>query len=327
MTRELSGPDRDRLRQMLTSVAQGDVISVGVVNVAGQGPSAELSDAGITTPDDVWNLTVQSEIGWYVVLSQDCDIVRDPSVEPCVVVCPVTTVTETRYRELRSGGYSPRDFPLPDAKLRAAIGKKKSESFFPVANQRFVTSVLKEALLAPDVRVLRPLTGRQQQRLREWAGMRYARTPHPDAAEEHVLGRAASIVAKYNRETSTPGQQTLQHKLVAATDTWLVRCTELSVALCPVITLDRAKDAGMLVQASGELDAGAIHAACRKLANEIASRITRDSGFRISVEARTWESMSAGEFTDHAIWSWERQPDPLEDDVADSPAGRAGPTD
>lgn len=301
---------------MLTSVGQGDVISVGVVNVAGRGPSAELSDAGFTPPDDVWNLTVQSEIGWYVVLSQDCDIVRDPDVEPCLVVCPVTLVSEERYRELRNGGYSPRDFPLPDAKLRAAVARKKSESFFPVANHRFVTSVLKEALLAPGVRVLRPLTGRQQQRLREWAGMRYARTPHPDAAEEHVLGRAASIVAKYGRELGKPGQRTVQSRLVAATDTWLVRCTELSVALCPVITLDRAKDAGMLVKASGELDTAAVAVACRKLANEIASTITRDCGFRISVEPSTWESMSAGEFTDRAIWSWEKPPDPLADEAS-----------
>ena len=311
----MSDPDQAKLGQLLTSVAQGDLISVGVVNIAGRGRSEDLSEAGIEAPDDIWNLTVESEIGWYVVLSQECDIVRDPAVEPCLVVCPVTLVDEARYRELRSGGYSPRDFPLPDEKLRSAVGKKKAEAFFPVANQRFVTSVLKEALRAGDVRILRPLTGRQQQRLRAWAGMRYARTPHPDAAEEHVLGKAASIVAKHAREALTGGERTLQYKLVNATDTWLVRCSELTVTLCPVLTLDRAKAAGMLVKATGDLDTPAVAAASRKLANEISAAITRDSGYRVNVEARTWESMTAGEFTDFALWVWEDQPDPLLDET------------
>ncbi len=208
-------------------------------------------------------------------------------MEPCVVVCPVTMVDEARYLELLNGGYSPRDFPLSDTKLRSAAGRRKSDRFFPVANQRFVTSVLEEALLVPDVKALRPLTGRQQQRLRAWAGMRYVRTLHLDAAEEHVLGKAASVVAKYSREAGVAGQQTIQHKLVAATDTWLLRCTELSVTLCAMVTLDRAKSAGMLVKATGGLDEDAVAAGCRKLASEIAAAITRDSGFRISVEART----------------------------------------
>ncbi len=315
MSPNLNDRDHERLRQLLRSVAQGDVISVGVVNIAGRGPSEDLSKAGIQAPDDIWNLTVVSEIGWYVVLSQECDIVRDPAVEPCLVVCPVTLVSRARYLELRNGGYSPRDFPLPEQKLRKIVGKGKAESFFPVANQRFVTSVLKEALLAPDVGVLRPLTGRQQQRLRSWAGMRYGRTPHPDAAEEHVLGKAATIVAKYGSEALTGGQRTLQNRLVHATDTWLVRCSELSVTLCPILTLDRAKAAGMLVKATGELDAAAVAAAARKIGNEISAAVTRDCGFRVSVEPRTWESMSAGEFTEFAVWVWENQPDPLLDEA------------
>ena len=322
MTTPLDGRTGDRLRQLLQSVAQGDLISVGVVNIVGRGPSVDLAAAGIEAPDDVWNLRVVSEIGWYVILSQECDIVRDSTTEPCFVVCPVTLVDEGRYRQLHNGGYSPRDFPLPDPKLRAATGRSKSEPFFPVANQRFVTSVLKEALLAPDVRTLRPLTGRQQQRLRTWAGRRYARTPHPDAAEEHVLAKAANIIGKHARSGARGGERTLQAKFVHATDMWLVRCSELSVTVCPILSLDRAKAAGLLVKATGDLDAHAVAAGAMKLGSEISSSITRDSGFRITIEPRTWESMSAGEFANFAPWVWESDPDPLQDAVGpDSEAG------
>ena len=322
MITPLDGRHGDRLMQLLPSVAQGDLISVGVVNIVGRGPSVDLAAVGIEAPDDVWNLLVVSEIGWYVILSQECDIARDPAVEPCLVVCPVTLVDEGRYRQLRNGGYSPRDFPLPDPKLRVATGRSKSEPFFPVANQRFVTSVLKEALLAPDVRTLRPLTGRQQQRLRAWAGRRYARTPHPDAAEEHVLGKAANIVARYARSGAKGGERTLQVKLVHATDMWLVRCSELSVTLGPMLSLDRAKSAGLLVKATGDLDGHAVAAGSMKLGNEISATVTRDSGFRITIEPRTWESMSAGEFATFAPWVWESDPDPLQEAVGpDSEAG------
>ena len=148
-----------------------------------------------------------------------------------------------------------------------------------------------------------------------WQLLRCARTPHPDAAEGHVLGKAAAIVAKHAREALTGGERTLQYKLVNATDTWLVRCSELTVTLCPVLTLDRAKAAGMLVKATGNLDTPAVAAASRKLANEISAAITRDSGYRVNVEARTWESMTAGEFTDFALWVWEDQLDPLLDET------------
>ena len=59
-----------------------------------------------------------------------------------------------------------------------------------------------------------------------------------------------------------------------------------------------------------------------KLGNEISATVTRDSGFRITIEPRTWESMSAGEFATFAPWVWESDPDPLQDAVGpDSEAG------
>ena len=53
VSQAMSDPDQAKLGHLLTSVAQGDLISVGVVNIAGRGRSEDLSEAGIEAPDDI----------------------------------------------------------------------------------------------------------------------------------------------------------------------------------------------------------------------------------------------------------------------------------
>ena len=68
-----------RLEQLLRTLRQGDLISLGAVTLVGAGPSAAVSAADAEVDDDaLWSVTVESDAGWYVVVSQDCDIVRDP---------------------------------------------------------------------------------------------------------------------------------------------------------------------------------------------------------------------------------------------------------
>src|SRR3954468_294211 len=162
-----SQPTPPNLEKILAGLGQGDLVSLGAVSVVGRGPTAALASTGQPTPaeDELWNLTVDSEVGWYVVLSGPCDIVRDPALEPCLTVCPVTLVDAGRYAQLRRGGYSPREFPLPAEKLRAACSVPKDTPFHPVADSRFIASIDKTALVHPNVQTLRPLTGPQQQRL------------------------------------------------------------------------------------------------------------------------------------------------------------------
>ena len=302
-----------KLNQLLGGLRQGDLISAGAVSIVGIGGDQELSGAGLNPqPDELWNLSVTSEVGWYVVLTGPCDILRSADIEPCLTVCPVDLVEESRYRQLRHGGLSPREFPLPPDKLRTACLVPKGEPFFPIANLRYVTSVLKAALLHPEVRTLRPLTGGQQANLAIWVGRRFARAAHPDDAEEHVLSRAGRLVARLAADITTkPGKRTLQHKLVMSSDRWLVVCAERSVEFFPVLTPDLAKQAGLFDSSASQLDITQVKAAARKLAQDFAAAITPGSAFQVRVSPTTWEAMSAGEFLNRPLWTWETFPDPL----------------
>lgn len=312
------------VEKILAGLAQGDLISVGAVSVVGRGPTAALdeamheaarpADGELPAVDELWSLTLESEIGWYVVLSGPCDIVRDPATEPCLVVCPVSLVDNDRYRDLRHGGYSPREFPLPDAKLRAACGVKAGEAFNPVADQRYVAVVDKTALASPDVRTLRPLTGPQQGRLAAWAGRRYSRPTHPDDVEEHVLKRATTVIARLAREGGKlpAGKRTLEQKLVASTETWLIGSAEKSVSFRPVLTESSAKAAGLFNSREAEFSEAEIKAGARKLKSLLAASITGD-GFQISVAPVSWDGLTAADYLTLAEWYWEDDPDPLDD--------------
>lgn len=128
-------------------------------------------------------------MGWYVVITQDCDIVRDPNVEPWLVVCPLRQVTLAYWQALRSGPGSLRELPFPDGhRVPTADGVR------PIADLRFVTNVDKTALLHPSVQSLRPLPGPQRFVFGRWVGARCARVPHPDVLECDVLPKAAGVV-------------------------------------------------------------------------------------------------------------------------------------
>lgn len=315
--RPSSPPAPPNLEKILAGLGQGDLVSLGAVSVVGRGPTAALASTGQPAPaeDELWNLTVDSEVGWYVVLSGPCDIVREPDIEPCLTVCPVTLVDEGRYAQLRRGGYSPREFPLPAEKLRAACGALRDEPFYPVADSRYVASIDKTALVHPDVQTLRPLTGPQQQRLAAWAGRRYARATHPDAVEEHVLKKAAKVIARAARDGAAlaPGKRILQQKLVAATDTWLVTSTELAVTFYPVLTEADAKATGLYNAATSNFDEGMVKAGARALTSDLLAAMSSSAGFKIKVVPTSWDGMTAADYLDRPEWVWEDEPDPLEE--------------
>lgn len=327
---EAAGRRLTGIAQVLSGVAQGDLLSVGAVSVVGRGATEALTEAldeatagtfdadGETPPgaDDLWNLTVESQVGWYVILSGPCDIVRAPEIEPCLAICPVVLTDAARYAQLRRGGYSPREFPLPPEKLRAACDVAADQEFYPVADLRYVAAIDKTALVREDVRTLRPLTGPQQRRFAGWAGRRYARAAHPDAVEEHVLKKAGKVVARLAAEGAKlqPGKRTLQHKLVAATDAWLLTCTEMAVTFHPVLTEADAKATGLYNQRESGLDRSQIAAAARKLTSDLGSSLTPNSGYQVKVVPTTWDGMTAADFLERSEWCWEDDPDPLGDE-------------
>ncbi len=216
-------------------------------------------------------------------------------------------------RRTAPGGYSPREFPLAEEKLRSACGVDRGEDFFPVADQRYVASIDKTALIHPSVQTLRPLTGPQQQRLRSWAGRRYARATHPDDIEEHVLKKVAPIIARAATQGGAlqAGKRTLQQKLVAATDTWLVTSTEQAATFYPVLTAAYAKATGLFNPSTSSIDNGQVKAAAKALTHDCLAAVTPGSNFRIKIVPTTWDDMTAAEYLDRPEWMWEKDPDPL----------------
>jgi hypothetical protein len=306
------------LARLLPGLAQGDLISIGAVNIVGRGGTDALSEVSDVTddlatpsPDELWSLTMESEVGWYVVLSQACDIVRSPEVEPCLVVCPVTLVDQARYEQLRSGAASPREFPLPAEKLRAACNVSTGAQFYPVADLRWLASVDKTALAHPQLQTLRPLTPPQQRRLATWAARRFGRAAHPDAVEDNALKRAGRVVVKALADSTdvAVGKWTLQQKLVRSTDTWLVTSAEKNVTFTLVLTVERAKHAGLFNSADKSIDAKAAEAAAKALTKDFVA-VTK-GGYGVKLQLVTWDGLTAADYLDRPEWTWETPPDPL----------------
>lgn len=309
------------LERLLAGLEQGDLISIGAVNIVGRGSTAMLSEVteashsagqlATPLPDELWSLTMDSAVGWYVLLSQACDIVRSPEIEPCVVVCPVMLVTKERYAQLRHGAASPREFPLPADKLRAACDASNGQEFFPVADLRWLASVDKTAIAHPRLQTLRALTPPQQHRLAMWAARRFGRATHPDPVEQHVLKRAARIVTRALNDSTgvAVGKWTLQQKLVRSTDAWLVTSAEKNVTFTLILAVELAKNAGLFNRAEGSIDSGAAHAAAKALTKDLVATVT--GGYGVKLELTTWDALAAADYLDRPEWIWQSEPNPL----------------
>jgi hypothetical protein len=74
--------DQDRVAGLdlhLRSLEQGDLIGLGAIAIVGTTTSEVTGTAGRPAVEvEVTSITVETESGWYAVLTQDCDIVRQP---------------------------------------------------------------------------------------------------------------------------------------------------------------------------------------------------------------------------------------------------------
>ena len=277
---------RGRLEQLLRTLRQGDLISLGAVTLVGAGPSAATSAAAADVSDDaLWSVTVDSEAGWYVVLSQDCDIVRSSDEDPCIVVCPLVYVTEGRWRQLRSGPYSPRHFPFPDEK-----GLRPDDSRWPAASLLYISSVDKTALLHDSVRQLSPLTGPQRARFGRWVARRFGRPAHDDLVERDVLSEAGARIRSLAKSDVKADSPTDVMRLVAAVDEWYVEAGDQNVKLHAVLTEASANDWATAHQAG---DLPHLARPCSEAPREC--RLGRDQHTRCASSAQTlaWQARCA----------------------------------
>lgn len=304
--------DDATLKKILPGLTQGDLISLGAVALVGLGRShawdSSTAHSGRTgqPPDEVWSLTIESDIGWYVVISQPCDIIRNSITEPCIVVCPLRYVPVDRWVQLCNGPTSPREFPFPQYK---ALPQRKDER--PVADLRFVTSVDKGALLHPSVEKLRPLSGPQRERFSRWVGARYARVPHPDELEERVLPKAAQIIRKLAVQFSK-GNGDPEARLVAATETWYLAGNNKRVIFTPMVSDASIKAARLpALPAPGEPLAQEMELAIRKLESRLRAALPPKAGYTCEVRACTLDGVSGADLLEWSEWVIDTPPDPL----------------
>lgn len=287
---------------MLRAVGQGDVISLGAVVLAGSGP--KVAPEG--PEGQLWTLSIDSDVGWYAIISQDCDIRRSIDTEPCVLVCPVMYVPTERYNNLRRGPYSPRAFPLSPETFSTPEGQ------MPVADLRYVTAIDKRALLHADVDVRHPLTGPQRARFAAWVARRFGRPAHDDYVERDVLSKVAKRIKTLSSGFDKAGKQPSDlQRLVAATDEWFVAGSDKMVELKAALTEPTAKTAGLWDGKAGRFALERIDAAARRLQGDLRKNLPEGRGFVLKLEAVTLDLVPASEFrASWAPWVLE-QDDPL----------------
>ncbi|MFP5580220.1 MAG: hypothetical protein ACLGIZ_18575 [Acidimicrobiia bacterium] len=304
------------LAPLLRDLTQGDLLTLGAVSIVGRGSTPVLDAAGAKPrAKALWSVTVENELGWYVIVSGACDIVRDPSVEPCIVVAPVTTVSKERYQQLRSGEYSPREFPLPTKEIAEIVAAETANDFWPVADLRYVTSVDKSALLSEKVDRRRPLTGPQRKQFSAWVGRRFNRPAHSDELETHVLGKAGDKISKLAAELSRVGKPSAaspESRLVGAAREWLIGGTERAIQINVVVDVKSSQAVGLCNMKTSTLDEAAINAAARKLAQVLTTTLKPDSGYSITVRPITLDGITAADYLGLEPWLWADKRDPLE---------------
>lgn len=306
-----------KLVPLLRDLTQGDMLTLGAVSMVGRGHTPLVDAAGGNPQtEEIWSVTIESAIGWYIIVSGACDIVRDPAVEPCIIVAPISVVSKARYQQLRSGEYSPREFPLPNRDIATIVGIDDYNSFWPVVDLRYMTSVDKTALLNDRVESRRPLTGPQQKRFSTWVGRRFNRPTHSDQHETHVLRKAGAKISKLAASyavASKPKSAPLDVRLVAAAREWLIGGTDRGLEINVVVDAASLSEAGLYSRGTDEIDVEQVAAAAKKLQRVLVGTLPEGSGYSIRVLPITLDGISAVHYLSLEPWLWADRVDPLDD--------------
>jgi hypothetical protein len=293
-------------RDGFAPLAQGDALSGLTLAVAGVGPAgveplpkamwpAEVGDS------DAWAVAVDAESGWYVLLSQDCDIVSDAADEPTVAVAPLVLVSDDEWADLHHNGYSARKAAYPSGDFDLPEGTKLA------IDLAWTTSILKGSLYTPDVRAARPLTGPQQRELGEWLAARSGRAPFPDDVVRlvldpcyHVRKRLLASAMKAEKAGATAK---LEARAVFAVTHWYAHLNGCLVTVLGAIT-GTGLHRGGFVHPDGSIDTVSLAAGVEKVQAEVIKRMNKadpHSGFQIKIVLIDLARMSAAEFVRFAL--------------------------
>lgn len=305
------------LLQFLSSLRQGDLLPLGAVVITGHGLSPTILAArseGIDESTD-WSITIEGDLGWYAIISGGCEIERTLDIEPSILIAPVMAATKHRYSMLRSGMYSPREFPLPKDDAATAMSIEDVDDFWPVVDLRFVTNLDKSALAGGTVPIRQVLQGLQRVKFATWVGRRFDRSEHSTYVEQTVLRPMAKVLKKLAAEFSdkrTPGQASPDVRLVGAAEEWFVRENGRSLEIFVQVSEGSCTMSGL--PNPGEDTQGEVKKAADRLAGKLRAALSRDAGYTVTVTPMTLHGVSAATYLTLTAWLdavWDSWADPL----------------
>ncbi|WP_327411423.1 hypothetical protein OG458_42850 (plasmid) [Streptomyces sp. NBC_01281] len=287
----------------LSPPAQGDVVSGLALAIAGIGPAtAEGLPEGSWPRDvgtnDAWAATVLSPSGWYVILTQDCDLVRSPVDEPTVLVAPLTVIPRSDWDDLRRS-YSARSFAYPRDKFTSLNDDEGVAVELP-----WTSSVLKGSLQAPGVQAMRPLTGPERREFSLWLSQRTGRTPMPDDVVMRVLDPAYEVRRSLLKKHAK-GSKNLDAQAVAAVERWFVRRRENQVTFFGQLTMKSLTHAKLLDE-KYQPDFDKIKSCRAALENTFVQKMgkpgsLKESHYEIRVILGMLEKMKASDFVEFSL--------------------------
>lgn len=187
--------DPDALKALLKDLQQGDVLDVAksVRLYSPDVPSYPHEVEGVPHEEPVMTMETTLPSRLCVIISQNCDLRREPNLEPYVVVAPLTEADPKTYREA-ADGLTPRFFAYPRIE-----GREDKERL--VVDMRVLSSLEKCALLSSHIeRIACPLSGPKQEQLREFVGNRFGRPPFPDEIVRQVIEPIESALARLHEK-------------------------------------------------------------------------------------------------------------------------------
>jgi hypothetical protein len=286
---------------------QGDALSGLTLAIGGVGPaSAEHLPAADWPTDvhdaDAWAAALGSETGWYVLLSQDGDIVRDAAHEPTVLIAPLVLVSQQEWNDLSRNGYSARRWAYPGSKFSGAPDGKGL-----AVDLAWTTSILKGSLGADVVTVVRPLTGPNKRSFSEWLAARTGRAPFPDDVVTDVLNPCyetrSRLSSRYDK-AAAPGSAPLAARAVAVVERWFAHHDGRLVTFLGQLTGPRLEAAGFRDPDTGDVLEDDLVRATHQLETEVLRRMNRvnpHSGYSIKIMMADLANLRADQFLSFSL--------------------------
>lgn len=281
---------------------QGDALSGLTLAIGGVGPATgeHLPQAAWPTgvlDSDAWVAAISSETGWYVLLTQDCDIVREPAREPTVLLAPLVLVDEGDWNDLSRNGYSPRRYAYPCGKFSGVPAGKAL-----IVDLAWTTSVLKGSLGASSVQAVRPLTGPNKRSFSEWLAARAGRAPFPDDVVSAVLDPCYDVrkrlSARYDKATASGSTAPAEARAVAAAERWFAHLDGRLVTILGQVS-GRSLATANFVGEDGAVLTADLARAETKLQSEVIKRMNlvgARSGYQIRIKLVDLAVLPASQF-------------------------------